>query len=126
MSRNSSQPECLPDTMVQTRAKRARIQNQLPLSPESALNPPFPLKEPLEVSVPTTSGFNGVFGFNKNNHLSDNRIDESNINSSESCHTSQINPCFSPNSDLATTTQNSILLTALDSNKVQTMLKENK
>ena len=58
MSRNSSQPECLPDTMVQTRAKRARIQSQRPLSPESALNPPSPLKEPLEVSVPTTSGFN--------------------------------------------------------------------
>ena len=57
MSRNSSQPECLPDTMVQTRAKRARIQSQRPLSPESALNFPSPLKEPLEVSVTTTSGF---------------------------------------------------------------------
>ena len=57
MSRNSPQPECLSDTMVQTRAKRARIQSQRPLSPESALNPPSPLKEPLEVSVPTTSGF---------------------------------------------------------------------
>ena len=55
MSQNSPQPECLPDTMVQTRAKRARIQSQ---RPESALNSPSPLKEPLEVSVPTTSGFN--------------------------------------------------------------------
>ena len=62
--------------MVQTRAKRARIQSQRSLSPESALNPPFPLKEPLEVSVPTTSSFNGVFGLNKNKHLSDNRIHE--------------------------------------------------
>ena len=58
MFRNSPQPECLSDTMVQIRAKRARIQSQNPLSPESALNPPSPLKEPLEVSVPTTSGFN--------------------------------------------------------------------
>ena len=57
MSRDSPQPECLSDTMDQTRAKRARIQSQKPLSPESALNPPSPLKEPLEVSVPTTSGF---------------------------------------------------------------------
>ena len=55
MSRNSPQPECLPDTMVH---KRARIQSQRPLSPKSALNPPFFLKEPLEVSVPTASGFN--------------------------------------------------------------------
>ena len=58
MSRNSPQPECLPDTMVQTRSKRARIQSQRPLSPESALNPPSPLKEPLEVIMPTTYGFN--------------------------------------------------------------------
>ena len=58
MSKNSSKSECLPDTMVQTRAKRARIQSQRPLSPESALNSPSPLKEPVEVSVPTTSGFN--------------------------------------------------------------------
>ena len=56
MSQNSPQPECLPDTMVQTRAKRARIQSQRLLSPESALNTSFPLKEPLEVSVQTTSG----------------------------------------------------------------------
>ena len=69
MSRNSPQPECLSDTMVQTRAKRARIQSQRPISPESTLNPPPLLKEALEASVPTTSGFNGVFGFNKNNHL---------------------------------------------------------
>ena len=57
MSRNSPQPECLSDTMVQTWAKRARIQSQRPLSPESALNTPYPLKEPKESSVPTTSGF---------------------------------------------------------------------
>ena len=44
--------------MVQTRAKRARIQSQRPLSPKYALNPPSPLTELLEVSVPTTSGFN--------------------------------------------------------------------
>ena len=93
--------------------------SQRPLSPESAI------KEPFEVSMPTTSGFNSVFS-NNNNHLLDNRINEPNISISGSFHTSQINPCFSPNSDLATTTQNSILLTALDSNKVQTMLKKNK
>ena len=40
MYQNGPQPECLPDTMVQTRAKRARIQSQRPRSPESALNPP--------------------------------------------------------------------------------------
>ena len=51
--------KCLSDTMVQTRAKRARIQSQRPLSPESTLNPPPLLKEPLEASVPTTSGFIG-------------------------------------------------------------------
>ena len=45
MSRNSPKPECLADTMVH---KRARIQSQRPLSPKSALNPPFFLKEPLE------------------------------------------------------------------------------
>ena len=61
MSRNSPQPECLSDTMVQTRAKRARIQSQRPLSPESVLNPPSPLKEPLEVIVPPTSGFTKNF-----------------------------------------------------------------
>ena len=61
MSRNSPQPECLSDTMVQTRAKRARIQSQRPLSPESFLNPYSPLKEPLEVSVPPTSGFTKIF-----------------------------------------------------------------
>ena len=54
----SPNPECLPDTMVQTRAKRARIQSQRPLSPESTLIPPSPLNKPLEASsVPTTSGF---------------------------------------------------------------------
>ena len=58
MSQKSPQPKCLPDTIVQTRAKRARIQSQRPLSPKYALNPPSPLKELLEVSVPTTSGFN--------------------------------------------------------------------
>ena len=126
MSRNSPQPECLSDTMVQTRAKRARIQSQRPLSLESTLNPPPLLKEPLEASVPTTSGFNGVFGFNKNNHLWDNRNNEPNINPSGSCHTSQINPCFSLNSDIAITTQNDIILTAHGSNKVQTMVGENK
>ena len=49
-----------------------------------------------------------------------------NISLSRSCHTSQINPFFSPNSDLATTTQINILLIARDSNKVQTMVGENK
>ena len=44
MSQKSPQPKCLPDTIVQTRAKRARIQSQRPLSPESALNPPTLLK----------------------------------------------------------------------------------
>ena len=57
MFRNSPQPECLSDTMVQTRAKRACIQSHRPLSPKSTLNPPSPSKEPLEASVPTTSGF---------------------------------------------------------------------
>ena len=52
MSRNSPQPK------VQTRAKRARIQSQRPLSPESTLIPPSPINKPLEASsVPTTSGF---------------------------------------------------------------------
>ena len=52
MSRNSPQPK------VQTRAKRARIQSQRLLSPESTLVPPSPLNKPLEAnSVPTTSGF---------------------------------------------------------------------
>ena len=71
MSRNSPQPK------VQTRAKRARIHSQKPLNPESDLIAPFPLNKPLEASsVPTTSGFNGVFSLNKNKHLSDNRIHE--------------------------------------------------
>ena len=47
MSRNSPQPK------VQTRAKRARIQSQRPLSPESTLIAPSPLNKPLEASVPT-------------------------------------------------------------------------
>ena len=52
MSRNSPQPK------VQTRAKRARIQSQRPLSPECTLITPSPLNKPLEASsVPTTSGF---------------------------------------------------------------------
>ena len=122
MSRNSPQPK------IQTRAKRARIQSQRALSPECTLITPSPLNKPLEASsVPTTSGFNGVFGSNKNNHLSDNRNNEPNIHPSGSCHTSQITPCFSPNSDFATTTQNDILLTAGDSNNnIQTMVGENK
>ena len=60
MSQNSPQPECLQDTMVQTRAKRARIQSQKPLSPESTLIPPSSLNKPLETSVPTISGFNYI------------------------------------------------------------------
>ena len=47
MSRNSPQPK------VQTRAKRARIQSQRPLSPESTLIASSPLNKPLEASVPT-------------------------------------------------------------------------
>ena len=42
--------------MVQTRAKRARIQSQRPLSPESTLNPPSLLNKPLEDGMLTTSG----------------------------------------------------------------------
>ena len=60
MSQNSPQPECLPDTMVRTRAKRARIQSQRLHSPEYASNSPSPLKKPLEVSVPTTSSFKNL------------------------------------------------------------------
>ena len=51
MSRNSPKPK------VQNRAKRARIQSQRSLSPESTLITPSPLNKPLEASVPTTSGF---------------------------------------------------------------------
>ena len=41
MSRTiSPNPECLPDTMVQTLAKSARIQSQRSLSQESTLKPP--------------------------------------------------------------------------------------
>ena len=53
---NSLNPECLPDTMVQTRAKQACIQIQRPLSPESTLNPPSLLNKPLEDGMLTTSG----------------------------------------------------------------------
>ena len=52
---NSLNPECLPDTIVQIRTKRARIQSQRPLSPESILNPPSLLNKPLEVGMPTSS-----------------------------------------------------------------------
>ena len=57
MSRVSPNPECLPDTMIQTRAKKARIQSQRPLSHESTIEPPTLLNKPLGVGVPTSSGF---------------------------------------------------------------------
>ena len=60
MSRVSPNPECLPDTMVQTRAKSARIQSLRPLSHGSTINPPTPLNKPLEVGLPTSIGFTGV------------------------------------------------------------------
>ena len=53
----SPNPKYFPDTIVQTRAKSARIQSQKPLSHESTLKPPFLLNKPLEVGVLTTSGF---------------------------------------------------------------------
>ena len=43
--------------MVQTRAKSARIQSQRSLSHELNLKSPSLLNKPLEVGVPTTSGF---------------------------------------------------------------------
>ena len=58
MSRVSPNPECLPDTMIQTRAKSARIQSLRPLSHESTINPPTLLKKTLEVGLPTSIGFN--------------------------------------------------------------------
>ena len=60
MSRVSPNPECLPDqTMsnLQTRAKSARIQSLRPLSHDSTINPPTPLNKPLEVGLPTSTGF---------------------------------------------------------------------
>ena len=57
MPQVSPNPECLPDTMIQTRAKSARIQSLRPLGHESTINPPTLLNKPLEVGVPTSSGF---------------------------------------------------------------------
>ena len=57
MSRVSPNQGCLPDTMIQTRAKSAHIQSQRPLSHESTFKPPSLLIKPLEVGVLTTSGF---------------------------------------------------------------------
>ena len=57
MSRVSPNPECLPDTRIQTRAKSARIQSQRPLSHESTIKPLTLLNKPLEVGVLTSSGF---------------------------------------------------------------------
>ena len=104
-SKSIPNPECLPDTRIQTRAKSARMLSQRPLSHESNINPPSPLNKPLEVGMPTSSGFIGVLE-NKNNDLSVSQTHEPNISLSWSYHTSQIDPCFSPNSDLAITTQN--------------------
>ena len=53
----SPNPECLSDTMVQTRAKKARIQSQRSLSYELTLKSPSHLNKLLEFGVPTTSGF---------------------------------------------------------------------
>ena len=69
MSRVSLNPECLPDTMIQTRAKSARIQSQRPLSHESTIKPPTLLNKPLEVGVQTSSGFK-VFNIFNNAHNS--------------------------------------------------------
>ena len=60
MSRVSPNPECLPDTRIQTRAKSARIQSQRPLSHESTIDPPTLLNKPLEVGMPTSSGFKSM------------------------------------------------------------------
>ena len=125
MSRVSPNPECLPDTRIQTRAKSARIQSQRPLSHESTIDPPTLLNKPLEVGMPTSSGFIGVLE-NKNNDLSVSHTHQPNISLSGSYHTSQIDPCFSPNSDLAITTQNNLLFTKNDINNVQTIVGESK
>ena len=125
MSRVSPSPECLPDTRIQTRAKSARIQSQRSLSHESTIDPPTLLNKPLEVGMPTSSGFIGVLE-NKNNDLSVSHTHQPNISLSGSYHTSQIDPCFSPNSDLAITTQNNLLFTKNDINNVQTIVGESK
>ena len=125
MTRDSPNPECLPDTMIQTRAKSARIQSLRTLSHESTINPPTPLNKPLEVGLPTSTGFIGVLE-NKNTDLSVSQTHEPNISLSGSNHTSQIDPCFSPNSDLAITTQNNFLFTKNDINNVQTIVGESK
>ena len=57
MTRDSPNPECLPDTMIQTRAKSALIQSLRTLGHESTINPPTPLNKPLEVGLPTSTGF---------------------------------------------------------------------
>ena len=51
MSRVSPNSECLPDTMIQTRAKSARIQSQRPFSHESTIEPPTFLNKPLELGL---------------------------------------------------------------------------
>ena len=53
---SSPNPEFLPDTVIPLR-KSARIQSKRSLSHESNHNPPSLLNQPLEVGLPTTSGF---------------------------------------------------------------------
>ena len=58
-------PECLPDTVIPLR-KSARIQSKRSLSHESTHNPSSLLNKPLEVGLPTASGFKLIILMNKN------------------------------------------------------------
>ena len=126
-------PECLPDTVIPLR-KSARIQSKRSLSHESTHNPPSLLNKPLEVGLPTTSGFIGVLGI-KNNQPFVSRLnnppfvshlDEPNISYSGSYHTSQIAPTISPTLDLITTSKSGISVTSHDSNMVQTIVGDSR
>ena len=80
--------------------------------------PIIPLNQPLEVGLPTTSGFIG----RKNNQPFVSHIDEPNISYSGSYHTSQISPTTFLTLDLITTTKSGILVTLHDSNRVQNIV----
>ena len=96
--------DCLPARVAPVR-KSARIQS---------------LNQPLEVGLPTTSGFIGVPGL-KNNQPFVSHINEPNISYSGSYHTSQIAPTTLPTLDLITTIKSIISVTPHDSNRVQTV-----
>ena len=99
--------DCLPARVAPVR-KSARIQS---------------LNQPLEVGLPTTSGFIGVLSLKNNQPFVNN---EPNISYSGSYHTSQIAPATSPNLDLITTTKSSISVTSHDSTRVQTLVGDSR